>query len=540
VIRIHFDASRDASQAGRRRMAELLSRARTLGQEAMLERGGFPIKPSNVARVTEVSVATPSQVTGLWIGRFLTVFLVMFMLAGGSVVAMDIIAGEKERGSLETLLTTAARRIEIVVAKQLAILAVALLITMIQVANTLVYLSLRVIKLPWDAVIDVPPAAIAALFVLFIPVAAFVASVLLMISAHAKSYKEAQMYFFPVYLCSLVPALASVLPGVPLRSAIALVPIANVSVAVREIMVGEFDWPMIGVAFLAMAAAAGWTLRASTHMLSRERLITASESDAADFEGGADLFSKHVLRWYAVMGAVLFAVAANVPALATFRRQLLFNEIGLFFVGPLLMIARYRLDPRQALALRLPRFGVWPAVAMLIPAGNIMGIGVFRLANEVVPVPRQALEQFSRSVLPDDIPLWQLFVFVAVLPGIFEEIAFRGTLLYGLKHRFRPSVLVLVVGLIFGLFHVQLFRLAPTAFMGVVLTVVALLTGSILPGMLAHAGNNAFALWAATEGIPLASLEPRMYAGAAVVFALAMYLIYRNRSPYPDLRYRRP
>ena len=77
-----------------------------------------------------------------------------------------------------------------------------------------------------------------------------------MISAYAKSYKEAQLYFFPVYLVSLFPSVAGVLPGIRLRSAVVAVPLANVSVAVKEIMVDKFDWPMIGVAFAAMTGAA--------------------------------------------------------------------------------------------------------------------------------------------------------------------------------------------------------------------------------------------------------------------------------------------
>jgi sodium transport system permease protein len=521
-------------------MRELLMRARTDAVNAMLRTKGLPVDPRSVVPVDKTDLASAGQVTGSWVGRLLTVFVIMFMLSGGSVVAMDSIAGEKERGSLETLLTTAVARSEIVAAKQLAIVAVALLITVIQIANLLVYVTFRVITLPEEFVFEAPPIAIVTLLLLFIPVAALVAAILLMVSAYAKSYKEAQLYFFPVFMVSLVPGLASVLPGISLRSAIVAVPVANVSVAVREIMVGKYDWLMIVVTLAVTSAAAVWAMRASTRMLSQERLITASESDEADFTGGPALFPRHVLRWYAVLGAVLFAAAANFPQLATFRRQLLFNEIVIFLGGALLMIRRYRLHPGEALAIRPVKFPVWLIILLLIPAGNLVGIGVFRLADYVLPVPRQMLEQFSEELLPADVPLWQLFFFIAVLPGICEEVAFRGTLLYGLRRRLTPVKLVLVVGLIFGLFHVALFRIVPTAFMGIVLTTVALLTGSIFPGMLLHAGNNAFALWAGKAGYSLESLGWWSYAGASLVFAFGFYVLYRLRTPYPGLRQGRP
>ncbi len=536
LILICYLADWDVSRAGQVRMRELLLSEREADGDALLRQHGFSIDPLEVFRLEERNLASAGQVTGSYIGRFLTLFLVMLLLSGGSVAALDIVAGEKEAGSLETLLTTAARRVEIVAAKQLAILIVGMLITVINTANVLAYVTFRLIRLPKDFVIEAPPSTVLTLLLLFIPLAAFISSILLMLSAYAKSYKEAQLYFFPVYLVSMVPALASVLPGLPLRSAISVVPLANVSVAVREILVGKFDWPMIGLTFIVMTAAAGWTMWQSGKMLSQERLITSSEADVADFVGGPALFPRHVLRWYALLGVILFSVALNVPQLATLRRQVAFNELVIFLGGPLLLIWRYRLNLKEALALRAVKPAVWLAVFLLIPAGNLVGVGVFLLADKVVPVPRQMLEQFGREVLPADMPLWMIFLFLAVLPGICEEIAFRGTLLYGLRRRLRPAGLAVSVGLIFGLFHVALFRIIPTAFLGVVLTAIAILTGSIFPGIALHIGNNAFALWAGRRGVPLAELGWEVYLAAVVVFGLAFYILYRERTLYPDLR----
>jgi sodium transport system permease protein len=481
LIRIFFQGDRDASQGGSSRMQELLLRARRMERDELLLQHGLSIKPEQVMPVRETSVASAAQVTGSYLGRFLTLYLMLFLLTGGSIVALDSIAGEKERGSLETLLTTAARRGEIVAAKQLVIVAVALVITIIQIGNILAYVTFKVIKLPSDWVIEAPPATIATLLLLFIPLAAFTASILLMLSAFAKSYKEAQLYFFPVYLLSWVPALAAVLPGISLRSAIILVPLANVA-------------------------------------------------------GGPALFPRHVLRWYALMGVALFAVALNVPQLSSFRAQLLFNELVLFLGIPLLMIRKYRLNVRDALALRPVKPLVWFAVLLAIPAGNLTTVGVFRLANLVFPVPQRMLEQFGRELMPESIPLWQLILFAAILPGICEEVAFRGTLLFGLRRKLRPLPLAVSVGLIFGFFHVALFRIIPTAFMGMMLTAMALLTGSIFPGMLVHAGNNALGLWMGKMEISAGNLAWWWYLAAAAVLALAFYILYRARTPYPGLR----
>jgi sodium transport system permease protein len=536
LILIYFQGDRDASQVGSSRMRDFLERTRGLDRDDLLQQKGLPVNPAAVMPLHETSIARAAQVTGSYVGRFLTLLLLMFLMSSGSIVATDSIAGEKERGSLETLLTTAAKRMEIVTAKQLSIISVALVITFIQIANLLAYVDFKLVALPKSWVIELPPVTVVTLLLLFTPMAAFVASILLMLSAYAKTYKEAQLYFFPVSLLSLVPALAGVLPGIALRSAIVLVPIANVSVAVREIMVGKFDWPMLAAVFAVMTLAAAWALRASAKLLSKESLITASEADAADFAGGPVLFPKYVLRWYGVMAAVLFAVALNVPQLATFRAQVLFNELVIFLGASALMVWKYRLNVREAWALRPVNPLAWLGVLLAVPSGLIVATGVFRLADLIFPVPQRVIEQFGKDIMPKDVPHWQLILFIAVLPAICEEIAFRGTLLYGLRRKLRPAGLILTVGIIFGLFHVALFRILPTAFLGMILTTMALLTGSIFPGMVAHAANNALSLWLADSGFSLGNLSWIWYLSATAVFAFAFYILYRSRTPYPGLR----
>ncbi len=527
LINVIYRGDRIASDIAHSRMMALLDLARQRDSQSLLRSEGFPGTPGELFATHDSNIASNGELTGSLVGRFLTLFLVMMMFTGGAVAAMDIIAGEKERGTLETLLTTAAGRHEIVTAKQFAITAVAVVITLIQGLNFLLYIKLRVVPLPKNFDLHLPTGMAIALLFLFIPLAAMIASALLMISAYAKSYKEAQMYFFPVYLGSLLPSLASVMPGISLRSAIAAVPVANVSVAAREILMGRPDVLMMGVTFVVMVATAVYFMRASALMLSREDIIVPAHRAAAEFLGGPALFQKRVIRWFALMWVVTFVVALNVRALATFQRQLLFNELVVMLGGRLLMLKVYRLDARETLSLRPVKPVVWLAVLFAIPSGNLTSLAVFRLANIVIPAPERLLERFAENVIPKDMPVWQLILYVAVLPAICEELAFRGVLLKGLRRRFRPAGLVVGIGLMFGMFHVTLYRLAPTAFLGMVLTAVALMTGSIFPGMLLHAGNNALGVFAGGFFNP-DFFQWWHFIAAATVFALSLWIIYRS------------
>lgn len=535
VLRIVFRADRDDSAAAMKRLRDALLETRRAQRAELLQARGFAFQPEQTAAISVIDLASKGQVAGLTLGRMLSLLFMFFMLVGGAVVATDLLAGEKERGTLETLLTTAASRAEIVLAKHLVILTVALLITLIQAGNLLVYVGFKFIPAPADFAAAVPPPVAALLLFLYLPVAALAASVLLLASGCAKSYKEAQLYFFPVLALGILPTLAPFLPGLPLRSAIVLVPVANVALAAKEILIGAFDWPMIALSWLVTLAAAVWTTRWSVRLLSRERLVTAQETDAVEFAGGPALFSRRVLRWFAVLWGALLMVSGFTADL-DLRAQLLINLVVLFFGASVLMVQRYRLDPRDALALRAPKPVVWLAVLFGIPSGMLTGIGLFRLANLFVPVPQKMLESFSQALAPQDLPLAQMLFFMAVLPGIFEEITFRGVLLYGLRRRLRPLPLALVIGLIFGLFHVSLFRLAPTACLGFLFALATMLTGSIFPAMLWHAGNNALGILAMRQQIPLEDLEPQAYVIGAAMLAGVFWILWRNRTPYPDLK----
>ena len=537
LVRMIYRADRDDSASALAQMQVGLHSARSARREELLNAHGFPVATRQVATIREVDLATARQVAGLALGRTIALALLLFILPSGAVVAIDSLAGEKERGTLETLLTTAVRRGDILAAKGMVIVVIALVITLIQTANLLVYAGLKLIPIPGSLAGAVTPGMAVLLFVLFLPMAALAASVLLLISGCARTYKEAQMYFLPVLLLGLLPAMAPFLPGISLRSILVLVPIANLALAAKEMLIGVFDWPLILLSWLVTAAAAWWVTSLGLRVLSAERLIIASGADAAEFKGGPALFERQVWVWFGVLWAVLLMVG-NYMEKADLRLQIIVNLLVLLFGASCWMLKRYRLDPKVALALRAPRPWVWLGVIIAVPGGVLTAIGLFHLSSVVLPVSTKITESFNEAVFPRTIPILQLAFFLTVLPGIFEEIAFRGLLLHGLHKRLRPATLALVVGVAFGIFHVTLFRFVPTAFLGVLFVAVTLLTGSIFPAMLWHALSNAAGILTYKLQIPETELTPGCYLGGAGLLAIAFWIFWRNRSPYPGLKLR--
>ncbi|GMR12868.1 MAG: ABC transporter permease subunit [Gemmatimonadota bacterium] len=535
VARVNFRSNRRSSSVGARQLRTRLAEIRRVRRDSVLVEAGFPIHPENLATLDVRNVASAVEVAGARLGRMLTLFVVLLMMAGGGVLATDTLAGEKERGTLVTLLTTGATRAEIIWAKLVAVTSVALVIVLIQIVNLWIYLGLGLIDVSSGFSVSVAPATALVLFVLYVPVAALASGILLITSAYAKTYKEAQLLFMPAMIGLLLPTLAPFLPEVSLSSAIVLVPLANVAIAARDVLVGQANWLMIGIAWLVTAAAAAYAGRIAARALEDENLVAGADSDRAAFLGGPALFRKRVLHWFVVFWAVKILLEMNI-AFDDIRWTALFHVGVVFLAAPLLMVWHFKLDIREALALRAPKAGVWLGVVLGAPAALIVVTGFFQLVNLVLPMPRELLENFGQAILPEGIPVWQIVIFLSVIPGIVEELTFRGALLHGLRRRFSPVVLSLVVGGIFGFFHFQIFRIPSTAVLGVILAGITVLTGSIFPAMLWHAINNALALYLGSEGVDLGGGTWMTYASASVALALALWIVWLNRSLYPDLK----
>lgn len=501
ILELRYRSESDLSRAASDRLEERLRRIRAEARDTRFREAGFPVSRDSVAVLGRTNVASAEKEAGSFLSRVLLPLIVILMLSGGSIIAADTISGEKERGTLETLLTSAAGRSQIVRAKLLAIIVVGLAVVVINVANLGLYLSIGVFDLPSGLAIDLSPTQLGLLLLLLLPIAGLIAAALLLLSGIAKSYREYQLYSPVLFLVFLLPALAGLLPGLELQSAIVAVPLAGVAVATRSVLLGDVQLLWSLAAFASTALTALLLLRRVEASLSNERLITSTGFDEADFRGGAALFPRHVLVWFLAFWVLFFLVSLWFGQTLGIRGQIVVNLVGIFLGGSALLVYRYRLDPVEVLSLRRPGWTAWPAVLIGAPSFLVVAMGVAELVNTwLFPVPESMLETFAEG-LTLELGLVQLLFFLALMPGVLEEIAFRGVLLHGLRKRLGTTWgAAIACGAIFGLFHVSLFRIVPTGLLGVGLAIVVLRTRSIYPAILWHALNNALALVPARLG----------------------------------------
>ncbi len=230
--------------------------------------------------VNEVNTADKREDFGEKFGGFLPYILLIITLTGAMYPALDLGVGEKERGTLETLLLTPISRTRVVLAKFWVIFTTGFLSVFMTLLSLIIWgivfgqvMAFEAMK-KLSGLIDF--GDVLLMFVMLTPVAAIFASLLLCASIYAKNFKEAQNYMSPIMMFSFVPIIFSLLPGVKLDATWAWVPITNVALAIKELLKGTIDYGMMGIIFLSTTILAGILLYFSILWFNRESVLFRS------------------------------------------------------------------------------------------------------------------------------------------------------------------------------------------------------------------------------------------------------------------------
>ena len=222
------------------------------------------------------STADQREQMGAIIGGMLPYLLLMVCLTAAMYPAIDMGAGEKERGTLETLLLAPVPRGAIVLAKFLVLFTVGMTSAVLMVGSMGALLAIFGSSLEGNMAVMVRSIGLpdlAMVTLMLVPTAAIFASLLLSISIYAKSYKEAAGMITPLMLFVILPTVAAMLPGVELNWIWAMVPLTNVSLAMKELVKGTMDYRMFGVILASTTVIAGALLMLCRWWFSRESVL---------------------------------------------------------------------------------------------------------------------------------------------------------------------------------------------------------------------------------------------------------------------------
>ena len=525
-LTVIFDGSRDESHIAEERLDGILAKS-------------FPegCAPSFLAQSR--NVAPKARLGGYLLSKALPLFVVLMVLLGAFYPAIDVTAGERERGTLETVLCSPIRRFDLMFGKVLAVATLAALTGVLNLASMAITL-MQILRLAaQNVVLDIPWGhALLSSLVIF-PAALLFAAAFVALGATARTFKEAQTLLLPVYFLTVAPAMAGAIGEYPLAGIIAWIPGMNITLLARDLLVGRATWSG-GLATLASTLILSTVaLAAAARIYDSERLVAPTPRHqrraglAARTTNAGD-----AMELFALAFLLLYFVFLPIEKRHLASGLLASEWIGLF--GLVWLFARMsgqtltrvagfsRPRARAVLGAALAGCSAWAAVAIV--------------SEWLLPVPKQMLEELRKSLVPLDGSRGFLstLLLVAASPAICEECLFRGPILRGLRTRFHATAAVVFTAVLFGLFHLDLYRLIPTTVLGVLLGFIALESGSIVPSMVAHFCNNAVLITLASLHLDerMETLSHRaltLLSIASIALTAAGFALVRGTKPKPEV-----
>ncbi len=280
LVKIYSDPTQGEIEirVARDRIEEALDTVKQERIKADLRKAGVSEAVLKPFVVKSVNVAPPRKMTGAFLGFTLGFILVIFMLSGGMYPAIDMTAGEKERRTLEMLLSSAATREEIVLGKLLATLSATIVTSMLSVASFAVSVLgarrlgdqtvAKITDLPLDA------STLLLLALASIPMAILAAAVTLSVTVVARSHKEATSYMTPLLFVAMFLGFSTAMPGTNWKTeTVALIPVANFCKVVKDLLLGDWSWRLFLLVLAANTAYAAVAVSAAIRKFRDESVL---------------------------------------------------------------------------------------------------------------------------------------------------------------------------------------------------------------------------------------------------------------------------
>lgn len=548
--------------------------------------------------LSSISTSSPEQQFAKILAMVVPFLLVIMTVTGALYPSIDLTAGERERGTLETLAVSPVPVGQIVAGKFGVVVTIAMFSTALNLGSMTAMFHFSKLAqlaagsapsttmLPADTIdsagaaaegrltqrdyherrrqleteakkktgfiITAAPIVLLAMF----PFAVLAGGVMLATCSFARTFKEAQNYMMPVMMAFMIPAMVvSYMPTTRLEGVLLVLPVANIVVLIRELFLGNYQPAAMGICLLSTCFYAAVAMTVAARLYGNEAVLF---SDVGSYK---TLLRRRFIKpaSHPSAATALAAVALAFPFYFYWQSYLVNlddppDRIRLVIAGAQLLVMTapillltwfFKLDFRDTFALNRPR--ALPMVGAVLIAAAIVPVGNFLRAVQYQWFPPGKDLLGDQLLVLQEGSLVSVLLALAVVPAICEELVFRGFLLSGLRGRLSTLATILIVGLIFGLYHMYMEKIPVLTLLGALLAIVCLCSGSIYPAMLIHLANNGLSLATTRyEELGRILLMPSTYDAAitprydypmlayAVIFliGLGMVLLTKRTAPH--------
>ena len=478
-------------------------------------------------------LSSNEESAGSLMGTLVPFMLVTSLLMGTMYPAIDTTAGERERGTLETVLTLPVTNQELFFSKFLTVATIGLvsaLLNIISMGGIGIYMYNSVLNVSGDSGINmqqfIPAICICILCVLAFAV--FISAISMCVCVFAKSYKEANNYITPLTLVVMFASMVSLVPNAVLNSNMALIPVVNICLLIRDLLVFKFD---ISIIMLVLVSNIIYG------MLSVILLGKIYNSEAILFGDGSTSVQIFEKRSNLIKG--------GVPTLGDVCLVLAVTVVAIIYIGGSIQLefGYYGVLGTQLIILLIPLLAAWYTKKSIkdtfrlkkcsvryIFGGIIMMVGTILVGMVITGITgiifKNSATELTESMyylLGDN--FFATLLVVAVAPAICEEMMFRGYVLTSLEAKINYKKAIIIAALLFGAYHMNMVQFFTTAFLGGIICYVAHKSKSLIPGMFMHFINNALSCVIMYYPEQVKKVAPILVSESITVFDLFMLVI---------------
>ncbi|MBL8956819.1 MAG: ABC transporter permease [Myxococcaceae bacterium] len=290
VVTVVYTKRQDRSVEGRDRVRAVLDEVSKGALVARLEETELPATFAEPVKRDELDLDFQKDLGPFFASRLLPLLLLMMLFIGALYPAVDLTAGEKERGTLETLLVAPVRPLDVMQAKFIAVALTAVVAALANLSAMGATFALGIDLAEGGAVsMHLSLVQVLTLGACLVPAAVMASGISLAIASLARTFKEGQTLMTPVLLAAIMPAIMAMMPGVELNAATACVPLLDVALLVKAVVLDAAQ-PLhvaLTVAMTTVCAAVSLKLAATAFQSEslrfggtvRERVALVSRSE---------------------------------------------------------------------------------------------------------------------------------------------------------------------------------------------------------------------------------------------------------------------
>jgi sodium transport system permease protein len=277
AVQLYSDDTREVSRHARGLAEQVLNHFGQLATARALAERGLTVDLARLVKVEKHDVAPPARKSGYLLALFLPYFLAISVVSGAVTTAIDTTAGEKDRGTLETVLVSSAGRTDIVVGKLLAVVATALVSTVASAVGIGItflfggFLFSAADKAGTALTVSMP--ALLGVLAVALPMAILVSAVLMALGCFAKSAREGQMMSVWIQMLVIFGGLSSMLQQTEPKIRSFAVPILGTALAQREILLGDANSSHMAIAVISSVVLAALSIAVAVRLFGNEKVM---------------------------------------------------------------------------------------------------------------------------------------------------------------------------------------------------------------------------------------------------------------------------